>query len=418
MSSAVQRVPRAFVSHTSLDVSFCRPYVETLRSYGIDVWYDEHDLGSGRLASAISNELSSREHFIVILSPAALNSIWVANEYGAALALDAQGKLATLLPIIVEPCEVPAILLPYKRIEAKGSGVLSVAEAAARTVALLTDAHNRDGASDDGFLPEHLPTTLKMKGFQGRLIDGHEVIVPPTVPIAAGPFVMGSDDKQSLIAWQLPSPMHMFYLPGYAMGIYPVTVAEYACFLRVNSGSEIEPRPSHRPLNDSTWQSQLAQVDHPVVNITWYQAVSYANWLSNLTQETWRLPTEAEWEKAARGTDRRLYPWGSEWDISRANTKESRLNATTPVGHFSTRGESPYRVQDMAGNVLEWCSSLYREYPYWSDDGREDMNSFGFRVLRGGSWHDDHPLSMTVARISQRPDYAHYAIGFRLLSES
>src|SRR6185437_17051539 len=129
--------------------------------------------------------------------------------------------------------------------------------------------------------------------------------------------------------------------------------------------------------------------------VSWSDAMAYVVWLAQLTGQPWRLPTEAEWEKAARGTDGRIYPWGDEFDKARCNTRESGIGTTSPIGRYPN-GESPYHVQDMTGNVWEWTSSLFQPYPYRKNDGRENINSTENRVLRGGSW-DDNPLGTRAA---------------------
>ncbi|HEX6819078.1 MAG TPA: SUMF1/EgtB/PvdO family nonheme iron enzyme [Ktedonobacterales bacterium] len=119
----------------------------------------------------------------------------------------------------------------------------------------------------------------------------------------------------------------------------------------------------------------------------WHDAVAYADWLARQTGQPWRLPSEAEWEKAARGADGRIYPWGDSFDKARCNTSEGRNGPmTAPIGTYPT-GASPYAAQDMAGNVWEWTSSIYKAYPYTPHDGRERLDSTANRVLRGGSWH-------------------------------
>jgi formylglycine-generating enzyme required for sulfatase activity len=134
----------------------------------------------------------------------------------------------------------------------------------------------------------------------------------------------------------------------------------------------------------------------PVVGVCWYEAYAYCRWLSACTGRVYRLPTEPEWEKAARGTDGRRYPWGNEWDASRCNNLEIALDRTVPVGRYP-QGDSPYGVSEMMGQVWEWCSSKYGgtdenrpgfEYPYKADDGREDLKGEDTRILRGGAWND------------------------------
>ena len=163
--------------------------------------------------------------------------------------------------------------------------------------------------------------------------------------------------------------------------------------------------------------------DHPVVQINWYAADAYCKWAGG------RLPTEAQWEKAARGTDGRLFPWGSELpkDVF-LNAADSSLPVawarsdmndgyryTSPVGTYPA-GVSPYGVQDMAGNAWEWTRTLFKSYPYNSADGREAPGEPAVTdrlVLRGGSWYDDYGSVRSTLRFGGKPDQAHDAIGFR-----
>ena len=149
-----------------------------------------------------------------------------------------------------------------------------------------------------------------------------------------------------------------------------------------------------------------------MVRVSWYDARAYCDWLSAVTGKPYRLPTEAEWEKAARGTDGRAYPWGNEWDPTRCNAKESGREDASPVG-LHAHGASPYGLLDMAGNVWEWTSSLYRSYPFREDDGRHDLQSADPRVLRGGSWLDSFDSTRASCRRSYIPAYHSRLHGFR-----
>jgi len=144
-----------------------------------------------------------------------------------------------------------------------------------------------------------------------------------------------------------------------------------------------------------------------VVDVTWHDARAYVAWLRERTEESYRLPTEAEWEKAARSDDGRLWPWGNDWDAARANCKPAGPGTTTPVGQYSPKGDSHYGCADMAGNVWEWCSSEYRDYPYRAGDGREKLEgSSGRRAMRGGSWGSDNPGIVRCAfRCRNYPDH-------------
>lgn len=157
------------------------------------------------------------------------------------------------------------------------------------------------------------------------------------------------------------------------------------------------------------WVADAGFEDHPIVEVSWAGARDYCAWAGK------RLPTEAEWEKAARGTDGRRYPWGNEApDATRARFAAG-WNETAAVGSFP-RGASPYGVLDLSGNVWEWVSSAYRPYPYRADDGREDLAAGPVRGTRGGV-HDAKAEEMTTTQrgqnLSRAPRAGHHNIGFR-----
>ncbi|HLY30195.1 MAG TPA: SUMF1/EgtB/PvdO family nonheme iron enzyme, partial [Ktedonobacterales bacterium] len=246
--------------------------------------------------------------------------------------------------------------------------------------------------------PDHFPQGLARLGFVGRVLDGVEVIMPPVCDVPAGSFPMGSDKRRDKDAQDNELPQKDIPVAAFQIARYPVTVAEYACAVRAKAVRE-PPQGTWRPI---TWQEQLKQLDHPVVCIAWNDALAYATWLAQVTKQPWRLPTEAEWEKAARGTDGRIYPWGDRFEPTRCNVdarsaRGQYIGHTTPVGSYPS-GASPYGAQDMAGNVWEWCSTRYQSYPYTANDGRENLNSTGNRVLRGGSWFDYPRVARAASR--------------------
>ena len=133
-------MPRVFVSHSHTDSAFCREYVAGLRQQGLDVWYDEHNLGSGVLRAVIDRELEGRQHFVVIFSPAALASDWVNAEIDAAIDLLREGHMQTFLPVVAVKCAISPLLRRYKRIEGHDGQPVSVAEAIARTFNVIVPA--------------------------------------------------------------------------------------------------------------------------------------------------------------------------------------------------------------------------------------------------------------------------------------
>ena len=175
------------------------------------------------------------------------------------------------------------------------------------------------------------------------------LLEPEMIRIPAGTFLMGDDEISNA------SPQHEVTLEEYEIAKYAVTCKQYKLFLEANPTYKV-------PEGWSGTQYPKGKANHPVVNVSWYDATAYAEWLSRVTGKDYRLPTEAEWEKAARGTDGRKFPWGDEFDTKKCNTAESGIGDTTPVDTYPD-GASPYGVMDMAGNVWEWCADWYAPYP-------------------------------------------------------
>ena len=227
--------------------------------------------------------------------------------------------------------------------------------------------------------------------------------------IPRGEFLMGSDPQVDRDAIRSEQPQRTLYLPDYYLARTPVTNTQYWAFVQATAHNA----PRH-------WQSSKpprGKGNHPVVAVSWYDAVAYCGWLSQVTGKPYRLPTEAEWEKGARGAQGNLYPWGDRWDAERCNSKEGGVEDTTSVGAHP-QGTSPYGLMDMAGNAWEWTSSLYWGYPYRADDGREDLDSATARVLRGGSWLNYYDSARTAARRRYIPAYHSRIHGFRCAQDA
>jgi formylglycine-generating enzyme required for sulfatase activity len=224
--------------------------------------------------------------------------------------------------------------------------------------------------------------------------------------IGGGTFTMGRDDGP-----ENQRPANEVSLSAFYIDRYPVTQAEYSRFVQATA----YPIPCYRVewlnTHEYNWSTETHsppadKLDHPVVLVTWEDACTYAAWALK------RLPTEAEWERAARGTDGRRWPWGNEFRQEACNTYGLGIGRTTAVYRFSPHGDSPEGVGDMVGNVWEWTSSLYRPYPYAPEDGREDPEGQGWRVLRGGSWFNDQTMASATARLDG--DFVFFTnVGFR-----
>ncbi len=247
--------------------------------------------------------------------------------------------------------------------------------------------------------------------------------------VKAGPFIMGSNQYSS------EKPEHSVPIPyDYQISRYPITQAQYQAF--VDDGGYTEKWRACWTGDGWQWREKEKRTaprkyglpfdlsNHPVVEVSWYEAVAFCNWLTaRLAQTsevfktsevlTIKLPSEAEWEKAARGTDGRTYPWeGNEADPDKANYDKTGIGATSAVGCFPG-GASPCGAMDMAGNVWEWCSSAYKPYPYQADDGREDFTSHSDKVLRGGGWSNYGSDVRAMDRGRDVTDGRDINIGFR-----
>ena len=154
--------------------------------------------------------------------------------------------------------------------------------------------------------------------------------------------------------------------------------------------------------------------DHPVSQVSWDDAVAFCAWASERTGLGIRLPTEAEWEKAARGTGGQRYPWGDDAPDSSYGSFDRDVGSTTAVGRYGPKGDSPYGAADMAGNLWEWTSSLTEDYPCGAEDGKEDVDSRGTRGVRGGSFFNRARFVRSANRDRHFPHYRDLNNGFRV----
>jgi formylglycine-generating enzyme required for sulfatase activity len=276
------------------------------------------------------------------------------------------------------------------------------------------------------------------------------------VEIPPGPFVMGSqkgDEDAHDSEFGNPEKLTINY--PYWMARYPVTVDQFRRFVEAQGYAEqrwwtqpgwewrqggwdsqaeeswfrdwLKHRPVELRAAPFWWDEQIKYLNRPVSGISWFEAMAYCRWLDDRLRETGRLTdllqggygirlsTEAEWEKAARGGDRRRYPWGERaWVEECANIDRSEIGHPTPVGLYP-KGAAPTGLLDMSGNVWEWALSQYRPYPYAPEEGLNDPETGGTRVVRGGSWDLDQSYARCASRHGLLPGrFANY-LGFRVV---
>ena len=249
----------------------------------------------------------------------------------------------------------------------------------------------------------------------------NKVKAPVMIDIPAGEFLMGTSDenikllqlKESDWAYEwsdnelfaAEQPQHLVSLPAYEIAKFPVTNEEYHHFV-----SDVAYR---LPRDWTSFTFRENTENHPVAGVSKVDAEAYIQWLNQKTGMNLRLPTEAEWERAARGTDGRIFPWGNTFDPWRCNTAESVKKGTTPAGFYSPSGDSPSGAVDMVGNVWEWTQSLFLPYPF-KQNGADISKARGRYVVRGGAWYYTRKLARCAAREGIVADYLSSSIGFRL----
>ena len=223
------------------------------------------------------------------------------------------------------------------------------------------------------------------------------------IEIPAGEFLMGSNPIQPITSYPDESPEHQIDLEEFFISAKPITNAQYEKFV-LSTGYK---KPGH-------WIGGVVpsqKKEHPVTYIDWDDANAFASWCGA------SLPSEAQWEKSARSSDGRLFPWGDAEPTNEDANFGNLIGDTTEVGIHKS-GASVYGVLDLAGNVWEWTSSIHREYPYNSNDGREDVNLWGARVVRGGNYLSAAKNIRCADRHSIYPTARDIYIGFRVATKN
>jgi formylglycine-generating enzyme required for sulfatase activity len=398
-----------------------RSIYQDLKMHGWDVFLDVTTIDSGDFDRIILNQIGARAHFILLISPGSLERCanagdWVLREIEEAVRLD-----RNFVPMIEEGADFAheTNYLPddLREVVSRKSGIplthfyFEAAMDALRNRFLKTPEYIQIAET-----PESERAEVKRRM---EMVD--ETTSPSSIEIMPAPF-----------AWiDIPDM-------GYSIAKYPITNAQFAVFMQAGGYNE------QHWWTDAGWKSRQTggQSDHflgkimnwsdeswteprywqnkkwngaeqPVAGVSWYEAVAFCLWLSDVTGEKIMLPTENQWQYAAQGGDDRAYPWGNVWDCTFCNNsvKPCDSHVATPVTRYEgkVKGDSPFGVTDMAGNVREWCLTDH-------DKETNNMNDDAiFRVLRGGSWNFDNTVNFKCNyRDLHIPSQRDIDIGFRV----
>jgi formylglycine-generating enzyme required for sulfatase activity len=450
---SAKRSPRqVFISHAHEDTDFAHRLAADLGARGWRVWIAPDSIWPGKKwAEAIDRGLDESDVFVLVLTPFAVNSGWVKTETYGAIELAHRGEMR-FIPAEVVSCRPPTTWNAFQRIPFTGryeSGlaallaVLGGAEAQPSTTGEAqrspeTVAHGAARVKEQsgkalpvkqeeaGVADQSSKSQPAVPRFSVLIVEDEPsrdllTITTPIhlelVRVPAGEFLMGSDPKVDKAASAHEQPQHRLYLPHFYIGKYPVTNEQYAAFTLTTRQTV--------PLHWKNGRIPAGRRNHPVVNITWRDAVAFCRWLSEASGKTVRLPTEAEWEKAARGPEGWIYPWGNDPPTKELCNFGGNVGGTTSVGQYLA-GASSCGALDMAGTVWEWTGSLWGTdpskpefgYPYNTKDGRENPSAPDgvWRVLRGGSFGSDVQGVRCACRYRNVSDYRSDSLGIRVVS--
>lgn len=399
-----ERKLRVFLCHASQDKPIVRELYQRLNAEGwIDPWLDEEKLLPGQdWGLEIEKAVDSADVVIVcISSKSVVKEGYVQKEMKNVLDKSDEKPEGTIfvIPVRLDDCEIPRRI--NKRQYVDYFPLINRSVAYKRLLPSLRLRAENLSINVSEFIP-------RIDYSQGYSV--YKIGDIDFVKIPRGSFLMGSSEQDEL-AYSIEKPQHR---PGmqYEFLISRFEISNHQ-FEQFTEGERI----------GKSWGApgRKKKPDHPVVNISWNLALDFCSWFSEQNSDLLpkgritRLPTEAEWEKSARGTDGRLWPWGNDFEVLRCNFQKGRINSTTPIDAFSQQGDSPYHVADMAGNVFEWTMSLLKKYPYNSTDGRENPKTPGNRVLRGGSFDSASKIVRCACRSNLPPNLHVLGVGFRIV---
>jgi len=449
---------KIFISYSRKDLDFVDKFAEDLQQAGYDVWYDLTDLeGGDHWADELQAAIDESDVYVLVISPNSVDSEWVEKEF-----IYADSKDKRIVPVFYEQTDLPLWLINIHYVDIQGrkykenfpqileafdddgkpaapvhrtakgtrglsptliggiiGGVVLILAAIFGLPALLggPDSTPTVTATEASVAPTPASATETSEPTSTPVGDTStpEPLLPEItdakgaemILIPAGSFTMGSEAGEAD-----ERPIHVIGMDDYYLDKYEVTNAQYK---ECVDALVCDLPASTRLYTDARFS------DHPVVFVSWDMAVTFCEWRGA------RLPTEAEWEKAARGVALLSYPWGNDFDGTLLNYCDlnctyagadrgfnDRYATTAPVGSYEN-GVSPYGIYDLAGNAMEWVSDWYSEN-YYNDSPQTNPpgpNGGTYRVLRGGSWLDTKDNVRSFKRIDLDPNNSYNYIGFR-----
>ncbi len=434
-------------NNTGSDRQIADMICSALECENIRCWIDHRDIMPGeKWVNAMFNAVEQSKIMVLVFSGNANQSQWVEDE--VTYALDENIRIIPFRVENVTPrgslrvlkvrtqwidAQQPPQPKDLKRlVDAVRTYLEKDEEKEEGTAAADVEIPANNGVKEKEY--EQRPGARKNeKGFQEvDFDDGIKMVyIPP------GEFLMGSNEYDN------EKPPHTVHLDGYWMGKYEVTVKQFGLFAK-DTGyiTEAEKSGGAYTWTGEKWEQKEGidwknpgfkqDENHPVVCVSWNDAVEYCKWLSGKKGVNFKLPTESQWEKAARGTDKRKFPWGNhdpyyqgKWYANYAahdsweKRGEDGFEYTSPVGLYP-QGVSPYGLLDMAGNVWEWCSDWYDADYYKNSPKKNPTGPDGgtYRVLRGGSWGNDAGYLRCSGRSSAGPSDRVSSVGFRLCQDN